>query len=185
VLPELMNIHGLGVKTKINVWSTACSTGEEPYTLAMVLSEFAQSFPCFRFHIVASDISTRALEKAKCGIYDHEAVEPVPMALRKKYLLRGKDDRKGMVRIAPELRALVSFQRINLMEQDYRIGEWMSIIFCRNVLIYFDKQTQEKVLCSLCRTLIPGGYLFTGHSETLQGLKLPLTSVAATVYRRQ
>lgn len=185
VLPELVNTHGMGIKTRLNVWSTACSTGEEPYTLAMVLSEYAQAIPDLRFHIIASDISTRVLEKAKCGIYEHDSIDPVPMALRKKYLLRGKDNKKGMVRITPELRSLINFRRINLMDQDYGIGDWVSVIFCRNVLIYFDKPTQEKVLGNLCETLIQGGYLFTGHSETLQGLKLPLTNVATTIYRKR
>ena len=102
----------------------------------------------------------------------------------KKYLLRSRDKSKGLVRIIPKLRAVVTFRRLNLMDDDFEIRDPMEVIFCRNVIIYFDRSTQEKVLNRLCRHLIPGGYLFMGHSETLNGLKVPLVPVAPTVYRK-
>jgi chemotaxis protein methyltransferase CheR len=185
VLPEMVNVHGLGVRTRLNLWSAGCSTGEEPYTLAMVVSEFAGRYSRFGFSVLATDISTRVLEKSRRGIYEDDRVEPIPMAMRRKYLLKGKDKKKGLVRIAPELRSLVKFQRLNFMHDDFGIGDPMAVIFCRNVLIYFDKPTQERLLNRLCRYLIPGGYLFTGHSETLHGMSLPLEQTATTVYRRQ
>ena len=110
---------------------------------------------------------------------------PVPMTLRKKYLLRGKDKRKGLIRIAPELRTLVKFRRLNFMDGDYGIKETVRAIFCRNVIIYFDRPTQEQILRRLSQHLAPGGYLFMGHSESLHGMNLPLAQAAATVYRRQ
>jgi chemotaxis protein methyltransferase CheR len=151
----------------------------------MVLSDYAERHSRFHFSILATDISTRVLEKAVHGTYEHGSVEPVPMALRKKYLLRGKDGRKGLVRVAPELRSLIRFQRLNLMDDNFGIREPMAVIFCRNVLIYFDKPTQQSLLNRLCRSLIPGGYLFTGHSETLHGMSLPLEQTVPTVYKRQ
>jgi chemotaxis protein methyltransferase CheR len=184
VLPELVNTYGLGLRSKLRVWSAGCSTGEEPYTLAMVLSEFASGCPGFRFSILATDICTQVLEKAKLGIYDHDRVHPIPMELRKKYLLKSKDKSKDLVRVAPELRSFVTFRRLNLMDDDFGMRESMTLIFCRNVIIYFDKPTQASVLRGLCRHLMPGGYLFTGHSETLQGIELPLANAATTIYRR-
>ena len=184
VLPGLVREDGWGLRSPLNVWSAGCSTGEEAYSLAMVLSEFGETCPGFRFSIIATDISMRVLEKGKRGVYEQERAEPIPARLVKKYLMRSKDRSRGLVRIVPELRALVDFRRLNLMDDNFGFREPMSIIFCRNVMIYFDRSTQESVLTRFCRHLIPGGYLFTGHSETLQNLDVPLTPAAATVYRR-
>lgn len=184
VLPELISLRGLGGSRRLNVWSAGCSTGEEPYTLAMVLSEFAETHPGFRFSILATDISTAVLEKAAVGIYEHERVHPVPMTLRKKYLLKSKSKEREMVRIAPELRPLVHFERLNFMDTEYDIKEPIGVVFCRNVIIYFDRPTQEKILNRLSQHLITGGYLFVGHSETLHGMDLPLLQTATTVHRK-
>ena len=182
VLPELV-LNGFG--KRLNVWSAACSTGEEPYTLAMVLSEFAQGCPGFGFSILATDISSAVLEKARSGIYQHDSVAPIPMALRKKYLLKSREKDKGLVRIVPQLRNAVRFGRLNFLEEDYGISEPMAIVFCRNVLIYFDRPTQEKLLNRLLQHLMSGGYLFVGHSESLHGMDLPLVQAATTIYRKQ
>ena len=185
VLPELVLSHGVGVRKKLNVWSAACSTGEEPYTLAMVLSEFAEGCPGFYFSILATDISTAVLEKARSGIYDHDRVIPIPMVLRKKYLLKSKEKVKGLVRIVPALRNSVRFERLNFLDEEYGIDEPMAIVFCRNVLIYFDRSTQEKLVNRLSQQLISGGYLFVGHSESLHGMDLPLVQTATSIYRKQ
>jgi chemotaxis protein methyltransferase CheR len=180
-LPELMHLCGAGTR---NIWSAGCSTGEEPYTLAMVLSEFAARTPGFNFSILATDISTAVLEKAVRGIYKEERAETVPPELKRKYLMRSKDRGKRLVRVLPEVRSLVNFRRLNFLEHDFGMRELQDIIFCRNVIIYFDRPTQEKVLTRLCQHLIPGGYLFMGHSETLSSLDLPLVSVGHMVYRK-
>ncbi len=185
VLPELVLSHGIGVRKKLNVWSAACSTGEEPYTLAMVLSEFAEGCPGFYFSILATDISTAVLEKARSGIYDHDRVIPIPMMLRKKYLLRSKEKVKGLVRVVSALRNSVRFERLNFLDEEYGIDEPMAIVFCRNVLIYFDRSTQEKLVKRLSQQLISGGYLFVGHSESLHGMDLPLVQTATSTYRKQ
>jgi len=183
-LPEYCDVGTGCAWRKMTVWSAGCSTGEEPYTLAMVLCAFAETRPGFRFSILATDISTRVLEKAALGIYDEERVEPVPPAMKQKYLLKSKDRSKGLVRVAPVLRSLVNFRRLNLMDEDFGIREPMHVIFCRNVIIYFDKATQERLVSRFAQRLAPGGYLFLGHSETLCGMDVPLVQMAPTVYRK-
>lgn len=186
-LPSLITQQGARVGKTFVVWSAGCSSGEEPYTLTMVLAEFGQKFPGLRFTftIVASDISTHVLDKAKKGVYGEEKIDPIPLDFRKKYLLRNKDHTLKLFRIAPELRALVKFRRVNLLDHEFGFREPLDIIFCRNVLIYFDRQTQQKVLSKMHRQLCPGGFLFLGHSETLNGLNIPFIPVAPTVYMKE
>ena len=167
----------------MTVWSAGCSTGEEPYTLAIVLGEFAEKTPGFRYRILGTDISGRVLEKAKLGVYDLDRAAPIPFDLKRKYLLRGRDKKQGVVRIVPGLRALVQFRSLNFLDREYGIHEPIDIIFCRNVIIYFDKATQERIINRFCHHLAPGGYLFLGHSETLFGLDVPLVQEAPTIYR--
>jgi chemotaxis protein methyltransferase CheR len=181
VLPDWVRRHP---GARLSIWSAGCSSGEEPYTLAMVLTEFALRHPGFDFQILATDISTRVLEKAKAAIYAETQVEPVPLELKKKYLLRSKDRASGMVRIVPELREKVRFRRLNFMDEDFGMREQLDVIFCRNVIIYFDRPTQEKLLQRFHRQMKPGAFIFMGHSETLSGLDVPLVSVYPTVYRR-
>ncbi len=181
VLPE---IHGSVSGNRLKLWSAGCSSGEEPYTLAMVLSDYAESHGTPDFSILATDICASVLEKAQRGIYEEEKIAPVPLELRKKYMLRSRDRSRGIVRIVPEIRSLVTFRRLNFLDGDFGINDRMDIIFCRNVLIYFDRPTQEKVLTKFCGYLNPGGHLFLGHSETLNGLDLPLAQVTSTIYRK-
>jgi len=181
-LPAMMSPGGN--RRTWTIWSAGCSTGEEPYTLAMVLSEYGQANPGFAFRILATDVSTTVLEKAALGVYAGEAVRPVPAALRAKYLMRGRDRSSDRVRIVPELRRLIEFRRLNFMEADYGVAEMVDAIFCRNVIIYFDRPTQQRILSKLTHSLVPGGYLFVGHAETLHELDLPLVPVAPALYRR-
>jgi len=183
-LPDLVSRTGAGMRRPLMVWSAACSTGEEPYSLAMVLDEFSRKVNGFTFMILGTDISTRVLDTAIMGIYGEDHAEPIPEPLRRRYLMRSRDRDRRLVRIVPELRALVRFRRLNFMESDFGLREEMDVIFCRNVLIYFDQATQKKVVHHLCKHLAQGGYLFTGHSEAVSGLDAPLTAVANTVSRR-
>ncbi|WP_420239463.1 CheR family methyltransferase [Telmatobacter bradus] len=166
------------------IWSAACSSGEEPYTMAIVLSEYAAQHPGFRFRIHATDISTTVLEKAQSGIYTSEIIAPVEEPLKRRYFLRSRDRGSDRVRVVPELRQAVDFRRLNFMDEDYGMMEKVDAIFCRNVLIYFDRPTQQKILSRLCRYLHPGCYLFVGHAEALHDLRLPVTPVAPALYRR-
>jgi len=181
VIPDILRAGSLADRRPLRLWSSACSSGEEPYTLAMVLTEAAEQLR-FRFDILASDISMRVLEHALRAIYDESHIAPVPMPLRKKYLMRKKGS-QGEVRIAPELRSLVRFRQINLLDSAYPVDYAQDIIFCRNVFIYFDRPTQEAILRRFCAHLVPGGYIFLGHSETINGLDVPLEPIAPTVYR--
>ena len=184
VLPELSERFQSGIRKPMRIWSAGCSSGEEPYTLAMVLSEYTEQAGAFYFSILATDLSTRVLEQGKNGVYDEEKVEPVPLAMKKKYLLKSKDRSKVLVRISPRLRGLVTFKRLNFMDEHYGISDVIDIIFLRNVIIYFDKQTQSGIINRLCKHLRSGGYLFIGHSETLFGMDLPLKQIVPTIYRR-
>lgn len=183
-LPFLVGSFGAGVKQPLRVWSAGCSTGKEPYTLAMVLKEYQAGLPNFRFDILGTDISTDVLEKAVQGIYAAVKADPIPITLKKKYLLKSKDRMGDKVRITPELRAMVRFRRLNFMDEDFGFREPFDIIFCRNVIIYFDRPTQERLLTKLVNNLVAGRYIFLGHSETLLGLNLPLKQMAPSVYRR-
>lgn len=167
----------------LRVWSAGCSTGMEPYTLAIVLSEFRSKEPEFDFRILATDISTKVLKEAVSGIYEEERIAPVPKILKSKYFLRSKDRAKKLVRVAPEIRGMIEFRRLNFMEP-FSLPRAMHIVFCRNVVIYFDKPTQNKLFNKLCQNMAIGGYLFIGHSESLAGMELPLQQVAPTVYQR-
>ena len=181
-LPDLAARHGASRKSL--VWSAGCSTGEEPYTLAMVLSEYSQGAPGFRFNVLATDICTEVLAKAAMGIFRSEVVTPVPQDLRRKYFMRSRDPQSDVLRIVPEVRSLVEFRRVNFMDSDFGLSDLREIIFCRNVIIYFDRPTQVRILQKLTRHLAPGGYYFAGHSESLQGMDLPLVPVAPSVYRK-
>lgn len=166
-----------------SVWSAGCSTGEEPYTLAIVLSEFARNHPEFSFRVLGTDISNQVLDTAKKAIYAEDKLEKISLELRRRYFLRSKDRKRKVVRVAPEIRSLVSFRILNFMDSfDFR--EKLDTIFCRNVIIYFERPVQETLFNKFCRHLVSGGYLFIGHSETLSGMDLPLKQITATVYQK-
>ena len=185
-VPVLAESYGAGVRRPLLLWSSACSTGEEPYTAAMVLRSYAdaQGPGGYRFRIYATDISEGVLETARAAVYPEAVIAPIPPDFRRKYILRSRDPRHKTTRIAPEIRAMVEFGQLNLIQRDYGFPEPMDVIFCRNVIIYFDRPTQQRVLSTITRNLRPGGYLFMGHSESLNGLDLPLAQAAPAIYRR-
>jgi len=169
---------------QFTIWSAGCSSGEEPYTMAIVLDEYAQNHPGFRFRILATDISNIVLAKAELGVYTSDVIAPVTPILRRKYFMRSREPGSDKQRVVPELRRVVEFRRLNFMDADYGITEAVDAIFCRNVIIYFDRPTQESILRKLAHCLLPGGYLFVGHAETLHDMNLPLVPVAPALYRR-
>jgi chemotaxis protein methyltransferase CheR len=146
----------------VRIWSAACSSGEEPYTIAMTILEHAPSL-ARSTKILATDISSTILAKAKRGVYSTECVEDVPQALRRRYFERASERE---MRVSAKLRDLVSFGRLNLLEPWPMRGKFQ-LIFCRNVMIYFDKETQVALARRFSEVLEPGGLLFTGHSESL------------------
>jgi chemotaxis protein methyltransferase CheR len=183
VLPEFM--QKTGGREIFKIWSAGCSSGEEPYTMAIVLQEFANTHPGFQYRIYATDISTQVLEKAALAIYPLDRINVVPLAMKKKYFLKSKDKSKPTVRLVPELRNKISFQRLNFMESHYKIEMRFDAIFCRNVLIYFDKNTQEKVIGRQLLNLKPGAHYFLGHSESIMNMNLPLVQIKPTIFRKK
>jgi len=179
-LPELV---AAGHK-RLRLWSAACSIGAEPYTMAMIMQDFADATSGIDYRILATDLSTDVLAAARRGVYPRDMVQPVPADLQRRYVMVSRDAARGEVRIHPRLRSTIGFARMNLMDGAYKVGEPMHMIFCRNVLIYFDKQTQAKVLSRLCDCLVPGGFLYVGHSETVTGIPLPVRQVANTVFKK-
>ncbi len=167
------------------LWSAACSIGAEPYSLAMVLNDFIRDRLGWSFSILASDISTDALAKAVRAVFPLDMIDPVPKDMRQRYLLRHNDLSKPVFRIGPEVRALVRFARINLINDHYPVDRDMDVILCRNLLIYFDKQTQKKVVDRLCSHLRPGGYLILGHTDSLAGMTVPLDWLGNSIFRRR
>lgn len=182
-IPELLRSKPNKV---LRVWSSACSIGAEPYTLAIVLEEYKQKHrsQLQNYEIFATDISTQVLRHAQNGIYSTVDMKPVTKYLQKKYIMQSKDKNSDAVRIVPELRKKITFRHLNLM-QSFSFNKPIDIIFCRNVMIYFKKETQTDLVHRLIQQLTPGGYLFMGHSEVLEPHKFGLTACAPSVYQKR
>ncbi|MBO7484783.1 MAG: protein-glutamate O-methyltransferase CheR [Spirochaetaceae bacterium] len=180
VLPEFVSRH----KNNVKIWSAGCSSGEEPYTISMVMEEFCSKNPgkITGYKITGTDISTKVLDKACHAVYPLESVAHLDLGLKKKYFM--KNTEKKLVMVKENIRSHVNFKRLNFMDGDFSMSEVYDVIFCRNVLIYFNKETQENVIRKFLRYLTPDGYLFLGHSETILSMNLPLKSCAPAVYKR-
>jgi chemotaxis protein methyltransferase CheR len=177
IFPELRN------RSEINIWSSACSSGEEPYSIAMSLLEESQSETLAKVRIKATDISTRVLEKGKRGVYAAERFNGVPIPLLHRYLLKGQNTAVDLCRFKPEVRSMIDFAHFNLMDkppESYRC----SVLFCRNIMIYFDKPTQQNLVQRLSMHIEDGGYLFIGHSESLNSIAHGLDYVSPAIYRK-
>jgi chemotaxis protein methyltransferase CheR len=168
---------------RFQVWSAASSSGEEPYTIAMYLAEHFPVAHGWDWRISASDISTRVLEAARRGVYPEEKVQAVPQEWRRKYFLKGVGQWAGFYRVKPELAKHIAFRQINLLGP-YEHSQPFELIFCRNVMIYFDRPTQEQLVQRLCEFLAPGGHLLIGHSESLNGLRAPVRCLRPSIYQR-
>jgi len=181
-LPELTTLRG-GGSAELSCWSSASSSGEEPYTIAMVLDDFINQHPGLRVKILATDISSRVLKRAVSGVYQVEQATKVPPEFLKRYFKKGVGSSAGKIKLKEEIRKMVSFKRFNLMHNFPWTGE-MDVIFCRNVMIYFDKVTQEKLIRKFYGCLRQGGYLFIGHSESIASINHDFHQVEATTYRK-
>ena len=177
VLPALMS------RSTIDIWSAACSTGEEPYTIAFTILEKMSPADYAKLRILATDISTKALDSARRAVYPSERFTEFPSAWMSRFLLRGQGQWKGWYRMKPEVTGRVEFARLNLVEP-FAPNRHFPLIFCRNVMIYFDKPTQERLVNRLAEYLEPGGYLFVGHAESLTGVSHPLQYVQPAIYRK-
>jgi chemotaxis protein methyltransferase CheR len=172
-------------RRNIKVWSAASSMGAEAYTIAMVIDSYFDGRGDIDYSILATDICTDVLKKGSAGRYPDSMLEPIPEEHRRRYVLIPEDPTRHEFLITRKLRSRVGFQQLNLMDDRYPFSRDFDFIFLRNVLIYFDRVTQERVLTKLCEHLRPGGFLFLGHSESLSGAKFPLDLVANTIFRRR
>lgn len=179
ILPELER------DKRIRIWSSACSTGEEPYTVAITVFEHVHDPAQWDVRILATDLSTRVLAKAAAGRYKEDRFRDVPSEVLRRHFLRGRGSCVGLFKVKPHLAAAISFRRLNLMDEQFPIKSPLDLIFCRNVMIYFDRPTQETLVNKFHRYLKPGGYLFIGHSESLQWVNHPFQAVEPTIYRRE
>ena len=168
----------------IRVWSAACSSGDEPYSIAMVMDDALASCRDLNWKILATDISTKMLAQASAGTFSGERVGHVPPAYKQRYLRRRFDKDGEAHDVAPALKDHIRFARFNLMTPNFPFRNPFDVIFCRNVMIYFDKPTQAGLIHRFARHLRPGGYLLIGHSESLSGMNQPLTYVQPTIYKR-
>jgi chemotaxis protein methyltransferase CheR len=185
VLPRWRERGNQGlIPRRIRAWSAACSTGEEPYSLAMLLRSHFPAGEGWSVEILASDISTKVLAAAREAVWPIERAEDIPAAYRRAYMLRGVGPEEGRMRAQPNIRSLVEFRSVNLNDDRYAIDGAFDLIFCRNVLIYFDKETKAAVVDRLTRYLSPGGLLFLGHSETLHSSAHALRHAGPTAYAR-
>ncbi len=183
VLPEFLSKQN---REPFKIWSAGCSSGEELYTLAITLNEFKSINGGFNYSMLGTDISQNVLSKAAKGIYPLNKVDIIPIDLKKKYLLKSKDANNPTVKVRPELQRNLNLKYLNLMDSSYSaINEKFDAIFCRNVLIYFDRATQESVINKLSSYLKPGGYFFIGHSESLTGMNVQLEHIKPTIFRKK
>jgi chemotaxis protein methyltransferase CheR len=180
VLPGLLARPG---RQEIRVWSAACSTGEEPYTLAITLAD-ALPDGADGVNLFASDLSTKALATARGAVYKMDRVRGIPSDVLRRHFERGMGAQEGLARVSPALRRRVEFAQLNLLEIG-DLGRRFDVIFCRNVMIYFDRVVQQRVVSMLERHLAPDGYLFISHSESLNGITHGLRWLAPAVYQRR
>ncbi len=171
-------------KRRIRIWSAGCSTGEEPYSIAIIMREHYPNIDAADVKILATDIDTDVLSKAQRGIYPAEAVADVPVLLAKKYFLKGSGENAGFFKIKDSLKKMVYFRKLNLLNETYPIKGKFELIFCRNVIIYFDKETQRSLFDTMYEYLADEGLLFVGHSETLTGLTNRFAPVSNSIYRK-
>ena len=179
VLPPLV-----AGRRPVRVWCAACSTGQEPVSLAVTLMQALPESHHGRVRLLASDISTRALKTASAGVYPMKVMGGVPPSLLKSYFERGLGADEGKVRVRAQVRRAIEYRRVNLIEIE-NLNETFDVVFCRNVMIYFDKAVQQRVVSMIERHLAPGGYLFIAHSESLNGLSHELKWMAPAVYQRR
>ena len=164
------------------IWSAASSTGEEAYSIAIHLAEHFAPAESGRWQIEGTDISTRVLEVARRGVYETDRLTSIPADLQRRHFQRGTNQWAGHFRVKDELRKRVNFQHLNLLDGDYPFPMPFDLIFCRNVMIYFDRPTQETLVRLLAEQLLPGGHLLVGHSESLSGVKHTLKLVRPAIY---
>lgn len=179
MLPEAMKRNAQS--RRIRIWSAGCSSGEEPYSIAMTVAEIMPAGQRWDLKILATDIDSEMVATASSGIYADDRVNGISNERQRQWMLRGSGEHADMLRMKPELTSLITFKPLNLLG-DWPIAGPFDVIFCRNVMIYFDQPTRDKILSRFARLLAPGGYLCIGHSESIHGTSLPYRLVGRTIY---
>jgi chemotaxis protein methyltransferase CheR len=183
VLPGFLKPADGPAAKLLNVWSAGCSSGEEPYTLSICLREFMDSQYSFDYRILATDISTQMLTTAANGVYHQNQTRSVSNQILRKYFQRGNGQWAHHVRLKRDIRNPIEFKRFNLMDP-FPHRDYFHVIFCRNVMIYFDRQVQQAVVNKFYNALVPGGFLFIGHSESLMGSNHQFQYIRPTIYQK-
>jgi chemotaxis protein methyltransferase CheR len=184
ILPEWSAQAAAGVRPKaIRAWSAGCSTGEEPYSLAMVLLDFFPPPAGWSIEILATDLSTRVLARARAAVWPVEKAKEIPPRYLKAFMLKGVRTEEGKMKAGPEIASVVRFERLNLNDPAYPVTGLFDLIFCRNVLIYFNTGSKARVVDRLLDHLSPNGYFFLGHAESLHGLSDRARTLGPTIYR--
>lgn len=183
-IPALLENKRKKHEKRVRVWSAGCSTGEEPYSISMVLAEHVQRQYEWDVKILATDISTRVLRKAMEGVYTKDQLKSVSLQLINSYFKKRNVNNKGYYHIDTCLKNMIAFRRLNLTDETFPFKGQFDFIFCRNVMIYFDKQTQNELISKFYQHLAPNGYLFIGHSESLAGTNNKFRYVQPTVYQK-
>ncbi len=184
VMPPMVDKAKRNGSKKIRIWSAACSTGEEPYTLAMLMHDMIAGEPGWDIKILATDISTAVLQKAREGRYEEERVAPVASKMRLNSFTKESTPKGNIFVIKPHLKKYVVFRRLNLMNKSFPFKGKFDVVFCRNVMIYFDRPTQEELVNRIFRYIREGGYFFIGHSESLNSIQTDFRFVKPTIYLR-
>jgi chemotaxis protein methyltransferase CheR len=186
ILPKITDEYGAGIKRPLKILSAACSTGEEAYSIAIIISEFIKlnNFFNFQYYITGTDISLRVLETARRGVYEDRRIKNVSKQYRLKYFMKNKNKKIDLVRIVPELRSRIEFFPLNLINETYPFEADFDVIFLKNALIYFDRENQVQICQRIIKHLVPGGYFFVGLSESMTGLGLPVKNVMPAVFRK-
>jgi chemotaxis protein methyltransferase CheR len=183
LLPQWCVDAARGLRPKrIRIWSAGCATGEEPYSIAMILRSRFPPETEWSLEVVATDLSVRALARAQEGIYPLGRANDIPVSYHWRFLLKGGGQEAGRIKVAPEVRSLIHFERLNLNDSSYPLIGRFDAVFCRNVLIYFGVNAKVRVVGQLLDHLVPGGHLFIGHAESLTGITTRARRVNSTVY---
>jgi len=180
-LPDIMK-RNAGAR-RLRLWSSACSTGEEPYSMAMTVAETMGSATGWDARILATDIDSQVIAKAKTGVYTEDRISDMPPARQRRWFRRGTGANSSKVKVNEDLQVLIAFRQLNLL-QDWPMRGPFDIIFCRNVVIYFDKDTQRQLFDRFADMLVPNGYLYVGHSESLHRISERFKLIGKTIYQR-
>lgn len=182
-LPELIETKASSRDNSLRLWSAGCSSGEEAYSIAITVSEAVYGMKKWQIEIYATDLSTKVLATANAGIYEEEKVHNIPFDLKRRYFQKGSNKWKGYFRVKKGIRDMISFKRLNFMEK-FLFKDPFDVVFCRNVMIYFDNPTKEGLIKKLSQCLSNGGYLLVGHSESLTGVKHQLKYIQPSIYKK-